>query len=175
LLFDFGLLHRLVYEEGCRLGASPVEMSMVLRDAKNAVQLLADWDGASEEEMGYRLDKFFDLIMPLEDLHQHAAPLNVIPKRMPDGPSIEGFFYHAGIGYRFPDALQWRLLKALFGRGAVPVEEVIESVYPGEGDEADAKLRGLIHRTERKFENYNLRGYDIERPMSGFISLRCPP
>jgi hypothetical protein len=91
----------------------------------------------------------------------------------PDGPSTAGRFYHAGKAFQFP-ALQWRLLKVLFGRGAVPVEEVLSAVYPDEEDVSDVRLRKLIHDTEEKFEEHGLTGFDIERPMSGHIALRCP-
>jgi hypothetical protein len=91
----------------------------------------------------------------------------------PDGPQEEGFFYHENRRLKFPD-LQWRLLKCLFGKETVAIQEVIDEIYPGEDELLAAeKLRSLIYRTEKTFaEKHKVHCYDIEHPTTGHISLR---
>jgi hypothetical protein len=141
-------------------------------------------DSSSRDRLASYLDRWADYYSREARAISAAAELLAVARRhseaqsptampQPDGPSAAGLFYVAGKSYPF-SAYQWRLLKVLFGRGGVPVEEVLSAVYPGEEDVSDGRLRKLIHETEKRFEKHGLLGYDIERPISGYISLRCP-
>jgi hypothetical protein len=62
--------------------------------------------------------------------------------RVPDGPYEEGLCGWAGVPHPVP-AVQWRLLKVLWGKRRVSVDRVLQFVY-GE-DEGEGKLKSLIH------------------------------
>jgi hypothetical protein len=109
---------------------------------------------------------------PRAILGLHGAPFIRLLKRLRNnlsGTPAEGLFKHDGKPYLFP-SLQWRLIQALHGKESVAVEDVIEAVYPGESDEADGKFRKLQHDTNNTFLEHRLP-YEIQRPMSGYISL----
>jgi hypothetical protein len=87
-----------------------------------------------------------------------------------EGPLVEGIFFHDGKERRFPP-LQWRLLKSLFGKARVPVEDVMDEVYPEEGEATDGKFRKLLSDTTYRLQiEYNLP-YSISRPMTGYLAL----
>jgi hypothetical protein len=86
------------------------------------------------------------------------------------GPVTEGIFMWAGKSYEFP-ALQWRLLRELFGAGSVAVEVVLGELYPCETDPNDAKLRKLTHDTNNKLLKHGLP-FSVEHPAQGFITLQ---
>jgi hypothetical protein len=95
----------------------------------------------------------------------------VVASEEEDGPTKPGKFFHAGSEYPFPP-LQWRLLDALWGQGAVPLGNIAEKVYPGEDEgRTDGKLKKLKGDTGKKLLEYKLP-FEIISPMSGFLELQ---
>jgi hypothetical protein len=90
-----------------------------------------------------------------------------------DGPTVEGFMYFDGRPYRF-SPLQWRLIKGLWGKGSVSVEDLAKAVYEGE-DVIEEKLRKLVHDTNTRLLKHKLP-FEIISPMPSFYVLkRLPP
>ena len=86
---------------------------------------------------------------------------------------MEGLFFVGGTPMKFGN-LQWRLLKALWKKGSVPVETIGDEVYEGE-DAIDGRLRKLVSDTNDKLLKLKLR-YEIVSPMAAhYILQELPP
>ena len=73
----------------------------------------------------------------------------------PDGPAEEGKFFYGGERYLF-GTLEWKLLKALWGKSKVPYETAREGLYPKEESAADGRFRKRLFDTRKKIEKHQL-------------------
>jgi hypothetical protein len=89
-----------------------------------------------------------------------------------DGPTREGYFYFEATLYPFATP-QWRLLKALYGKGSVPIESIAKEVYEDK-EGIEGKLKKLVSDTGVKLLKHKLP-YEINSPMAGHYELKKIP
>ncbi len=71
------------------------------------------------------------------------------PTARPDGPYPPDTIRVGGNDYVGLSGQRWRLIRCLWGRGAVQIDAVIEEIWGNDFDDADKALGSLVKHTRR--------------------------
>ena len=71
------------------------------------------------------------------------------PTVRPDGPYPPDAIRVGGKDYSGVSGLRWRLLRCLWGRGPVAIDEVIDAIWGQDFDEGDKALDSLVKHARR--------------------------